>query len=503
MTERIPRLCICLLAGLFLISPLGAQSRRGQSTFRSSIRSQVRHSLLSSPDHLYEHDFAEMDEGLHHPFVSWSKIGNSLYEAFLPGAPRSNLLSYRHDPFAADLQILAGYEASLNDPGDYGFLYKGWRINAKYSDYLRLRTYWYNGAFYGDLDAAESDPLIDGYYKRFDKHIQLDNLSGEFGFYKDKYHLALGRGRFQIGNSISGSIILNDRVNDYAFLKAEAEIGIFRFSFMHASLMADSTYAIHDNPHIDSRHYPDKFIALHQLSFFPWKNTEFFAGETVVYGNRSMDLNYLMPNSFWRSVEHDLWDRDNMLVYGGVNHRLPGDALLYAQIALDEFSYGKFFSSWWGNKYALQSGISFPLGASTLGFEATAVRPYTYAHFTNHTMYSHDRRSLGYPHGSNVLDLSFEANIPLMPYLILDSQISWRKRGSKGDSWQDNYHDIFGGQIDEANAYWFDGEQSQEYQIQSSILFPLMAHHDILLTHDSLKTNGWDHRIVAAWQFKF
>nr|MDK2850839.1 hypothetical protein [Candidatus Cloacimonadota bacterium] len=503
MTAKIPKLSLSLLVGLFMFLPLMAQSSRQQSTFHSEIHSRVLHSLLNSPDYLYEHKFLNKDDGLHHPFESYTKVARALEEAFLPGEPQNNLLSYQHDLFTADFNFLAGYETSLNDPGNYGYPYKGWRINARYSDYLHLNTYWYNGAFYGDLDAAEEDPLIDGYYKRFDNHIQLDNLSGEFGFYKDQYNLALGRGRFQIGNSISGSIILNDEVNDYAYLKAEASIGIFRFSFLHGSLMADSTYAIHDNAYVDSNYYPEKYIALHQISFNPWKDTEIFAGETVIYGNRGIDLNYLLPNSFWRAVEHDLWDRDNMMIYGGINQRLRGDALVYAQMVLDEFSYSKFFTSWWGNKYALQSGISLPLGKSTLGFEATAVRPYTYAHFTNHTMYSHNRKSLGYPQGSNVLDLSFEANIPIAPFLHLDSQISWRKRGSKGNSWQDNYHDIFGGQIDEASAYWFEGEKSHEYQIRSSLLFSLMAHHDILLAHDSLKTDSWSHRIIAAWQFKY
>jgi len=473
------------------------------STFQPSIYSKVRHSLLNENPSLYRHEFSSADDGLQHPFRSLSTVGSALREAFDSGEPQSNLLSYRYGPFAADFKIIAGYEASFKDPGDYGFLYKGWRVNANYMDALHLNTYWYNGAFFGDLDAAENDPLIDGYYKHHNNRIQLDNLSGEFGYYKDHYNLALGRGRFQIGNNISGSIILNDQVNDYAYLKAEATLGSFRFSFLHGSLMADSTFSIYDNAQIDAKNYPDKFIALHQISFFPWENTELFAGETVVYGNRGMDLNYLMPNSFWRSVEHDLWDRDNVLIYGGINQLLPRGILLYAQMALDEFSYGKILSSWWGNKYALQGGISLPVQNARFGLEASAVRPYTYAHFMNHTMYSHDRRPLGYPQGSNVLDLSFEANIPFKPYFCFDTQLSWRRRGSLGNSWQDNYHDLFAGQINDASAYWFDGETSEEYQIRSSLMIPILAHHQFLLGHDSLKQASWQHRLIAAWQFIF
>jgi hypothetical protein len=488
---------------LLCLCPALVRAQLTDSAFENELYSRVQSSLLSANPALYEHDYLCLDEGLSHPFESIRTFRNSLKDALLPGTPKRNLISYRHPPLTADFNIIAGYEADFTESGDYGFLYKGWRLTAKAGKHLRMNTLWYNGAFYQDLDAAENDALIDGYCKPFEDHIQLDNLHGSIGFFHDYGTLALGRGRFQIGNTISGSIVLNDQVNDYGYLLAEGQIGAFRLSMLHGSLMADSTYSIYDNDYVNNRHYPQKYIALHQLSFDPGPVTELFVGESIIYGNRSMDLNYLLPNSFWRAVEHDLWDRDNVMIYAGFNHNLPGGTLIYTQFALDEFSYGKFFSSWWGNKYAIQSGISIPTSFARLSLEATAVRPYTYAHFTNHTMYSHDQRCLGYPQGSNVLDLSFEANIPWQDYLQLDTQLSYRKRGSVGASWQENYHDTFAGQIDDATAEWFEGETSDEYQIQSSLSIPILAHHSFLLGHDSLKTQDWQHQLFVAWQFDF
>lgn len=488
---------------LITFSPLLLAAQLNGSAFQNRLHSQVRHSLLDANPNLSQHQYPFRAQGLTHPLESTAAFKAALKDAFLPGNPRHNLLSYRAPSLTADFSFLAGYEADYTKNGDYGFLYKGWRLNAKAGKHLRLDTFWYNGAFYQDLDAAETDALIDGYYKRFDDHIQLDNLNGEIGFYHDYGTIAIGRGRFQVGNTISGSIILNDQVNDYGYILAEGQVGAFRLSMLHGSLMADSTYSVYNNDYVDNRNYPQKYIALHQLSFFPSPKTELFAGETIVYGNRSLDLNYLLPNSFWRAVEHNLWDRDNVMIYAGFNHFWPKGTLLYAQFVLDEFSYSKIFSSWWGNKYAIQGGISLPTPYALLSLEATAVRPYTYAHFTNHTMYSHDKRGLGYPQGSNVLDLSFEANIPFKELFFWDTQLSYRKRGSKGNSWQENYHDTFAGEIDEATAHWFEGDSSNEYQIKSSLKMQLLAHHSFLMGIDSLKSPDWKHHVFAAWQFAF
>ncbi|HCX59875.1 MAG TPA: hypothetical protein DG355_04360 [Candidatus Cloacimonas sp.] len=270
---------------------------------------------------------------------------------------------------------------------------------------------------------------------------------------------------------------------------------------MHGSLIADSVYAYTPNSTVNALNYPDKFIALHQLSYFPGPYLELFMGESVVYGNRGLDLNYLLPNSFWRATEHNQHDRDNVMIYAGSNYSIGEGTLIYAQFALDEFSYSKFFTNWWGNKYALQTGINQAIPTGKISLELSAVRPYTYAHFMNHTMYSHDGRPLGYPQGSNLLDISVEANLDILPFCELDTGFSWRKRGSAGSSWQDNYHEIFAGQIDDAETTWFAGKQSNEIQLRSSLTIPILAHNRLLVGHDSLRRDAWAHKLFAAWQF--
>ncbi|MDD4805675.1 MAG: hypothetical protein PHO35_02670 [Candidatus Cloacimonetes bacterium] len=486
-----------------LIWCAGLNALMPDSDFIPEIYSKSSSSLLSGNPNYSPDFFQDSPPGLSHPFSSLDTFQNSLKEAFSWGEPHSNLISYRHTPsaFKADVQFLAGYEHNFIEDQDYDFLYKGWQLQAAAGEKLRLFTHWYNGSYFGDLDAAETDCLADGYLKRFGKRIQLDNLNGYLSYGTQNYSLALGRGRFQISPAISSSIILSDRVNDYSYLLAEGRAGAFKLSMLHGGLMADSTYSIYENGLLDSRNYPEKYIALHQLSYTPNPHWKLYLGESVVYGNRALDLNYLLPNSFWRAVEHNLWDRDNVLIYAGLTHRPKPSLLLYATAALDEFSYGRFFSNWWGNKYALQGGVSLSSPANESTLELTAIRPYTYGHFQNHTMYSHDGRSLGYEQGANLFNLSLENSLKLRDYLDWTALLSFTYQGSEGADWRLNYHEVFAEQIDDAQVKWFAGDLSRIYGVTNTLRFSLFAHHKILVGHRSIYDDEWDHRAFCAWQF--
>lgn len=491
------------LAALLLLLTIGQSlsASHFDSIFDNRVKNRFAESLLHKSALNQPYAYVPAEDGFFHRFPSFKEFGESFVEAFDIGSPRRALFSYRHPDLVADFNIYAGYESNIHEDDSYGFLYKGWEINAIALKKLQLHTDWYSGRFYGDPDLARTHLLLNSWNTTEDRTITTDNMRGEFAYVAEKTKLAIGRNTFRVGNSLSGSIILNDSTNDYGYLLGEFKLGDFSFALMHGSIMADSVKALTGSHFYDDKAYPDKFISLHQLNWQAGKNTELFLGESVIYGDRGMDVNYLLPNAFWRATEHNLKDRDNMMLYGGVNQRLPLDMLLYFQIAVDEFSYGKIFSSWWGNKYALQGGLELPLSFADFAVELSAVRPYTYAHYMNHTMYSHDGKGLGYPKGSNIVDLTLQANVPIKKYADWTCRLSLSRSGSEGSSWKDNYHDIFAGQIQTAEAHWFDGVVTDEITLQNSIYIPLMAHHRFLIGHEMKKNEELSHRAFAAWQF--
>ena len=451
--------------------------------------------------------------GLWHPFRAWDDLKDSVREAFSPGQPERALLQYaqrdRPVDFLGELNFVAGYEQRYDDPGAYGFLYKGVGFNSVLNDNFRLRALWWNGAYLGDRQAAEASPLLDSFYTLREDALRLDNLNADISYRNSWFTAALGRGKFQLGSSVSGSLILSDRVNDYGYFLAEGRVGDFQLSFLHGSLMA----AREPEPARGATDViPDKYVALHQVSYSPSECLKLFGGETIIYGNRGIDLNYLLPHTFWRVTEHNQWDRDNVLIFAGLDLQPTRNLSLYLNGVLDELTYSRLFTSWWGNKYALQTGAALALPSLSLTSQApprfllefTAVRPWTYTHYSNQTMYSHDGIGLGYAKGSNLLDLTAELDLPLREWLTFCAQYSHTWQGSEGNTWALDYSDYFqGSQVDNATCSWLEGELSRISKLQGSLRFDLLAHHSLLLAHTTQFGASPRYQWVGSWQFKF
>ncbi len=508
---KIRKISLFLLLCAGYVLALGGVSLPEGSAFVPTVRSELHYSLLNYPEEAREASIDIYGKGLYHPFTGLPRFRDAFIDAFRMGKARHSLIGYQSPDslMQAEFNVLAGYEHAKGDEA-CGFIYKGYIIKAEVAKRLSLNTFWWNGMFMGDKAEAKLSELADGYLKDSADKLRVDNISADISYHAPAYTLALGRGRFPIANSFSGSIILNDEVNDYGYLLAEGKAGDFRLSLLHASLQADSVYAIYPSSAVNSKTYPDKFLALHQLSYTPTPELKLFMGESVVYGNRGIELNYLVPTAFWRATEHNLGDKDNMMVYAGASYQPVKRLICYAQAAFDEFSYNKLFTSWWGNKYALQGGVQIQMPALLTttepikaNIELTAVRPFTYTHYMNHTMYSHDGHPLGYPQGSNIVDISLGLNVPIAYDLKFISKLSYSKQGSYGSSWQQNYNDLFAQTSQSAKAKWFQGEVSKRTGIDTVLLIDTFAHHRLLLGLEARYDKEWDSKMYAGWQLHY
>ena len=502
---------ICLAILLLFCSFLPALRLIPNSAFAPEIQEGLKPSLLSYPQRAKEDSISIYSNGLYLPFVSRFSVGDAVLDICRLGNANYSLLSYQSPDYKlrGELNFIGGLEPVKKDES-YSFLYRGWLLKSQYGKHIEMNTKWWNGIFKGDQKAAKNSWLVDGYSNTTDEKLNIDNISGDISYNAKNLTLALGRGKFPVGNSISGNIILNDKVNDYGYILAEGKTGIFSISFLHASLMADSTYKIYDDHYYNNKNYPDKYLALHQFGFHPCSNLHFFLGEEIIYGNRSPEINYFLPNAFWRAIEHNLWDRDNVMIYAGGSYRPVQPLFLYAQVLIDEFSSGKLFSDWWGNKYALQGGMRWNLPfalpespSADITTELTAVRPFTYTHYLNHTMFSTDGRPLGYPKGSNLVDVSCLLRLPCKDIFLWQGGVSYCKQGSFGSDWRRNYHIDFPSAeaMDNGTATWFQGTKTETITLKSNILIDIFAHHRFLLGLEISHIDNWQKTFYSAWQF--
>ncbi len=480
------------------------------SSLQPEIQSLIRSSALQTNDTYSWREPVFAEPGLFHSFLGWKSLTTSLADVFTAKQPRHGFLQYAYRDsavdFSAEANFFTGFEQTLSTPGPYGFLYMGLKVNSQLNDRFKVKANWWNGTYYFDLDAAEDATLIDSYYNRDPNKIWLDNLNGSLS-YNDKYfNLAVGRGKFQIGNSISSSIILSDRCNDYNFFAHEEKLGDVRFAFLHGFLAADSTVTVNGQPM-----YPRKYLALHQMTYEPYDWLVLYAGENVIYGNRDLDLGYLLPVLFWRVAKHNLNDTDNLMMYCGANLKPSDNLTLYANFTLDELTFRKIFSNWWGNKYALQAGASLKLPSpirkaaapSRLTVELTAIRPWTYAHYMNITMYSHDREPLGYAKGANLLNLTAELNLPLASNLTWGFLAAGTVQGSEGNDWALNYMDYFSSGLLTEEADWLQGDKEISWDLANTLSWQFLAHQSLILSHRSAWAEQTRHELLCGWQISF
>jgi hypothetical protein len=141
------------------------------------------------------------------------------------------------------------------------------------------------------------------------------------------------------------------------------------------------------------KHIP-KYFHTHRLQY---QHKDFFTlglQETVLYGSylsdtleRNMELVYSLPFVPYFFAEHYNGDRDNMAMSIDVTIKPMANLSYYAELFLDDMRNppaGLWNQDWWGNKWALSTGIEWQKDLRFLEFiwltEYTHIEPWVYTH---------------------------------------------------------------------------------------------------------------------------
>jgi len=223
-------------------------------------------------------------------------------------------------------------------------------------------------------------------------YLQYSGLAGSFQLSAQPIHW---------GNS-SNSLILSNSSPAFAYLGWDRQFGQSHFSFIHGWLLPSE---IERNPETGQRVLAQKYLVGHrwELALFRRFNVAFT--ELLIYGNRNPELIYLVPPVFLWPAQHNLQDRDNLLLSAEFEY-FPVDRMkMYGTFFLDELSTSEVFSQWWGNKFGLQGGVHVTPAALPVPWdvsvEFTAVRPWTYTHKYPVNTYTHNGVGMGFYGGPN------------------------------------------------------------------------------------------------------
>lgn len=203
------------------------------------------------------------------------------------------------------------------------------------------------------------------------------------------FEIEAGRNHFAWGVSPMTQLAFARDNQPFDLVRLDARWRRFRFTFAHANLRAPQR----------------KFFAAHRLEVLPFSNLLVGVGESVIYGKRAAEFEYLNPLMLYHAAEHLLGDKDNNVLTLDFSYFPQRGLKLYGEIFIDDLSLEFPIGTYFGNKLAYLAGAFWvqPFGVRTMDvrLEYARIDPFVYTHDDSANVYENDREGLGARFGPN------------------------------------------------------------------------------------------------------
>ncbi|MBU2636562.1 MAG: hypothetical protein KJ963_05690 [Bacteroidetes bacterium] len=243
-----------------------------------------------------------------------------------------------------------------------------------------------NAAFWGSRDVLRRDKRINQSFALGTMDSRnFDFVEGYLRYGGEIISAQIGRERVLWGNSYGDKIILSDYQRVFDAIRFDAGYKNFRYTFMHAWILGKSDSLLNYAPYMDYESIvADKYFAAHRLELSIGNSIDLGVQEITIYSNRSVDLGYLNPVTFFESVQRSRQERDNGFLAFDAQVRPFKDYELQGTLFFDDINIPLFGTDSWRNRYAYQAGVMAvdPIGIpnTNLMVEYTRVTPYMFSH---------------------------------------------------------------------------------------------------------------------------
>ena len=232
--------------------------------------------------------------------------------AYKSDHPEPHLLSFSDNNFTFWGDFIETINHQTGTAGDYLAYQDGFQLAGFTKSGLSFYSKYTQNRFMGSSQQyLESRAYLNELSKFFDQaqatiwyqteaSLLYSTKDFEFGWSKTPIHW---------GFSSNHSPILSANVQPIAHWKANYSNDKLNFSFINGSLLPFNSNTIHD-----SSYSAIKRIAAHRLEIAV--NNKWTVGftELLIYGHRASEISYMIPTLWYWAEEHNLGDRDNVLL---------------------------------------------------------------------------------------------------------------------------------------------------------------------------------------------
>jgi hypothetical protein len=221
----------------------------------------------------------------------------------------------------------------------------------------------------------------------------LGYLTADFDVIRFKF----GRDKIKIGYGPMKSLI-DTYAPPFDYIGFDINYDFFTFSYFHGQLLGNTTFqpdSINGGINVISQ----KYIGYHRIGFDLSDVLNIGAGEMIIYGDRPLDLSYLNPFVFYKSIEHSNQDRDNSFLFFDMNDRSIKGMKIFSTLLLDDYDFSKIGTSWYANETIFDLGIFssnlYNIIPADITVEYTRIAPYVHTHRTGNTNFTNNGYDLG------------------------------------------------------------------------------------------------------------
>ncbi|NWF88054.1 MAG: hypothetical protein HXY50_01185 [Ignavibacteriaceae bacterium] len=301
----------------------------------------------------------------------------------------------------AESELIIGQKSS-NETNSALLLNAGGEIRGTISNFLGFYLNGTNGIAHGNKSTALAKKKLQYNFKfneKVDEHF-FDETQAYVTADFNEVKLKLGRDRLNIGYGVQ-KLLLGNSSPLYDYLSLKINYDFFNFSYIHGKLLGEGKI-IPDSIYGESKSIVEKYFVYHRMGFDVARYFKFGVSEIVIYGDRPIDLSYLIPFSFFKSIEHSNQDRDNSMLIFDFSSNLFKSTNVFSTFLIDDISFGKIGTGWWGNQTAFNIGFHsspfYPHHPLDIKFEYLHLEPYTLSHRFTKNNFTH----FGYNLGSNL-----------------------------------------------------------------------------------------------------
>lgn len=224
----------------------------------------------------------------------------------------------------------------------------------------------------------------------------LGYLTADF----DMFRIKLGQDKIRIGYGPMKSII-DDNAPPFVYLGFDIQYGFFTFSYFHGQLLGNETQQ-QDSIAGPTNQVEQKYIAYHRIGFDLSDVLNVGVGEMMIYGDRGIDLSYLNPFVYYKSVETANQDRDNSFLFFDVNDKSIKGMKIFSSLLIDDMDFSKLGTGWYANETLFDFGIFssnlYNIIPADITLEYTSVDPYVHTNRRNNNNFT----NFGYDLGSGL-----------------------------------------------------------------------------------------------------